>query len=270
MATEEIGEYVMFKAEILADSIHNNNRLVTFELEVPRYIWPEILTHRVFSRNAQSSRAIPNYKLINNLTGKSKVTPIFMENRPGMAAVDPLKGVKLSKATKIWDDARLEAIKYAEKLVVLGVHKQVANRLIEPFSTIKAIVSSTEWDNFYTLRTAPDAQQEMQVIAGMMKEAMESSTPRRVAHDYWHLPLISQFERDTLSVEILKKVSAARCARVSYLNHNGDNTIKDDIILYERLVKSKHCSPLEHIATPLEGWHGNFNGWLQHRQELGL
>lgn len=231
----------MFKACVLADSTHNNNRLITLEVEMPRYIWPEVLTHREFSRCAQSSRAIPNYRLINSLRGDSKVTPIFMLNQPGMTASIPLANGALDTAEDIWDQAREDAIAHAERLTTLGVHKQIVNRLIEPFSTIKAIVSSTSFDNFFKLRISDDAQQEIQAIAKLMKSKIDLSTSRRVDLEYWHLPLVTYTERDMYSIEILKKLCVARCARVSYLNHNGISSVEDDLRLYESLRTNNHC-----------------------------
>jgi thymidylate synthase ThyX len=260
----------MYKASILADSTHNGNRLVTFELEMPRYIWPEFLTHREFSRNAQSSRAIPNYKMIENLRGDSKVEPTFMLNQPGMTAeynISPALGIE---ASKIWDEAMEYAIKASQRLAGLGIHKQVTNRLLEPFSTIKAIVSSTSYENFFNLRCSSDAQQEIQTIAYMMREAMAKSTSRRVDVSYYHLPLVTLSERDMYAIEILKKLCVARCARVSYLNHKGDTNISSDLTLYNKLLSSKHASAFEHCATPMPERHGNFNGWQQHRQEVSL
>jgi thymidylate synthase ThyX len=260
----------MFKANILADSTHNGNRLITFEVEMPRYIWAEMLTHRALSRNAQSTRAIPVYKMIDNLRNDSEVHPLFMENCPGMSPKEFLADDKAYRASKIWANARESAIASAEALCILGVHKQVAGRLLEPFSTIKAIISATDWDNFFRLRLSLMAQEEIRTIAGMMKSAIDKSTSRRVDVTYWHLPLVTLSEREQQPIDTLKKLSVARCARVSYLNHNNEYDIVADIALYNKLVSSRHASPLEHIATPMPGRHGNFNGWQQHRQEINL
>lgn len=260
----------MFKAQILADSTHGQDRLTTFELEMPRYIWPEMLTHRVFSRNAQSTRAIPVHKMIENLKGDSRVTPILMQNCPGMSPDTPLPSESAVHALDIWDKARREAILSAEILCQLGVHKQVVGRLLEPFSTIKAIVSSTSFDNFFELRLAKEAQQEIQVVARLMKDALDMSKPVRMDIGEWHLPLVSSKEKDMYPVETLKKICSARCARVSYLNHKGEHRIEDDLYLHDRLVENKHASALEHCATPAHGKWGNFRGWYQYRLEAGL
>ena len=58
----------MIKAKIIADSINSKRcRLTSWVLEYPRFIHAEIMIHRVFSRNAASSRAIPTEKIIQNI-----------------------------------------------------------------------------------------------------------------------------------------------------------------------------------------------------------
>jgi thymidylate synthase ThyX len=260
----------MFSVKILADSIHNNNRLTTFELEYPRYIHQEVLTHREFSRNAQSSRAIPQKRLVENLLTKSKVNPIFMKNKAGMSAIDTLSYEDEHIAKALWNAALDNAIKASNALADIGVHKQIANRLLEPFSTIKVILSSTSFTNFFNLRIHPDAQQEIQVLAKAMRDVLERSIPEKLDLMEWHLPLIDKEEKDLFNIKSLKRLSVARCARVSYLNHDGFKSYEDDYRLYDDLILKRHASPTEHIATPSVGRHGNFNGWMQHRQELSL
>lgn len=249
---------------IIEDSIYNGHRLTTFELEYPRYIHSEIMTHRVFSRNAQSSRAIPIKTLIERVENH-KWYPIWVENKSGMSADKELDDNNIFDAKTIWDTAKLEAISSAKDLESIGVHKQIVNRLLEPFSTIKVIISATEWNNFFRLRIHPAAQQEIQELAILMKDAMIVSEPKWLDLGEWHLPYISEVEKINLTTEQLVKISAARCARVSYLNHDGTRDIQKDLDLHDQLLREKHMSPFEHQGTPCCKGSGNFREWMQYR-----
>lgn len=257
--------------KVIADSIAFGSRLTTLELEYPRYIHSEFMTHRVFSRNAQSSRAIPIHKAINKVIG-DKWYPIFMKNQPGMVAIDSLSGYDLDQAKNAWDYAKETACANAWELEDLGIHKQIVSRVIEPFSKIKVIVSATDWNNFFRLRIAPDAQQEMQELAVAIRDEMLCSDPISMEIFDWHLPYITDSDFTELrgNLELMKKVSVARCARVSYLNHDKRLDYQKDLELFDRLWRSKHLSPFEHVATP---WPnsvptGNFKGWKQLRWNL--
>lgn len=258
----------MISAKIIEDSIHDKCRLTTLELEYPRYIHSEMNTHRTFSRNAQSSRAIPVDICIKRIE-ESSWYPYFMKNKPGMAASEPLEGEELRVAMGLWDQAKREAIRKAKQLKDLGIHKQTVNRLLEPFSTIKVILSSTDFSNFFNLRIHPGAQQEIQVLAESMRDAMAASTPTNLDIGNWHLPYIRTEERD-LPTDLLVKVSTARCARVSYLSHDGFRDIDKDLSLHDTLVKEGHMSPTEHVATPAvsDRNYGNFKGWIQYRKHI--
>ncbi len=254
-------------AKIILHSLNQETgaELVTFELEYPRYIHSELMTHRVFSRNAQSSRAIPVNKNIIAVS-RSNWYPIFLFNRKGMAATDYITGDYLESVKDEWDFAKYDAISAAERLVELNVHKQIVNRILEPFSLIKVIVSATDLSNFFELRLAPGAQQEIQVLARKMKDALESSVPQRLSYREWHIPYISSDEMD-LPLETRLKVSAARCARVSYLNHDGDREIDKDISLFNSLLSEKHMSPFEHQAYAEDEYlyFNNFYSFIQQR-----
>jgi hypothetical protein len=223
------------------------------------------MTHRVFSRNAQSSRAIPIEKMIERVKDSSWY-PIFMENKRGMSANLELSGWRLETAKFLWDSAKLGACLSAELLSKIGLHKQIVNRLLEPFSTIKVIVSSTEWDNFFSLRIAPGAQQEIQELAIAMKKCLDESEPTLLEQNEWHLPYIRPEDRHKLSFEDIRKISVARCARVSYLNHDKVLDYDKDITLYDTLKSERHLSPFEHVAFPEAVLSSsNFKGWNQLR-----
>lgn len=282
------------EATVIEDSISDANvRLTTFQLRYPRFIHAELMTHRDFSRNASSSRAIPVKKMIEELRRDPAMPVYWGSNKPGMQAGDEIEGRALHEAIRTWLNARDAAIDQAEKLIELGLHKQIANRILEPWGHINVVVSATRYRNFFALRRHPDAQPEIKVLADAMFEAQSRSNPTFCRPGDWHLPYILNSERmaftDPAEIDILKKVSVARCARVSYLTHEGKQTsVEEDVALFERLVHRHpiHASPAEHQATPAlnhnngrdptyktpvfinQHLQGNFHGWHQLRKMI--
>lgn len=284
-------------AKIIADSISETTgtRLTTMELSYHRYIHSEFMTHRVFSRNASSSRAIPVKKLLDQVRNDPMMPVHWGSNQAGMQAGDELTGPELELTKGYWSEMAKIAVQGVERLDSLNLHKQVANRLLEPFLPIKVVVTSTEWENFFNLRDHPDAQPEIQILARKMFGAMESSAPQSLIPGQWHLPYVSNLEFAKMvndcgnydyALETALKCSSARCARVSYLNHDqSDPSVDGDVGLFNMLVtrpytdkkghvfKSTdpiHASPTEHQGTPMEvhGWSGNLRNWKQFRQTL--
>ena len=312
-------------AQIIADSISPEGiRLTTMQLRYPRFIHAEFMTHRVFSRNASSSRAIPVAKMIEDLRRDPAMPVYWGSNKPGMQAGEEIpetenyNGITLrprKMAQSEWLAAMEEAIEAVEALLELNLHKQIANRILEPWAHINVVVTATDWANFFALRAHPDAQPEIKALALEMLNAMAGSQPIHLKPGEWHLPYISAQDWSAARSHLMTKnpneeptydnlrdtllpVSVARCARVSYLTHDGRQTsIEEDIALYDRLVGSHplHASPAEHQATPdtqshydrtevAEGgkeylidsgkdWdnpelHGNFRGWIQYRKTL--
>ena len=262
-------------AKVVEDSVSPIGiRLTTLQLTYPRFIHSEFMTHRVFSRNASSSRAIPVAKVIEQVSNDPAMPIHWGKNQPGMQANEELSGTEREQVIEAWKAAARQAAAFAGVMAANGAHKQIANRILEPFQMIHVIVTATEWDNFFELRAHPDAQPEIHELALTMQNVMADSRPRHVKEDEWHLPYVTLEERlrHHGDDELLCKLSAARCARVSYLTHDGQVPSHDkDLALYERLVGSRplHASPIEHQATPyLDSslWSGNFRGWLQNRQ----
>lgn len=244
-------------------------RLTTMELCYPRYIHSELMTHRMFSRCSASSRAIPVEKMIESAC----VIPDYWgKNKAGMQADGELSECDKGLAETIWFDAMICAKSYARQLSELGVHKQTVNRLIEPFSLMHTVVTSTEWENFFSLRINSLAQPEMRQLAERMREAMQNSNPELLEAGSWHTPYLDEHEEPLVTFRI--KRSVARCARVSYNLHgsNQRSTLERDVELFNRLVSSKpmHASPLEHVAIPLgnSGFCRNFRGWKSLRVVL--
>ncbi len=272
----------MFKAKVILDSLNefNKKRLTTFELTYPRFIHSEFMTHRHFSRNAASSRAIPTNKLLSMIKNSPAMPVSWGANQKGMAADKQVDDIK--KASDEWLEARDSAVLHAEKMQELSLHKQVLNRILEPFVWMTVICSATEYGNFFALRDHPDAQPEIQLLARMMKASYFESIP--TIRD-WHIPYIQEDE-EHIDIEIKKKMGVARCARVSYLTHDGAKDINKDLELYDRLLSGSghgHWSPFEHVAmaTKLNHsyynfsnnsfenqpiWCGNFQGWIQFRK----
>jgi thymidylate synthase ThyX len=270
------------QAKIIEDSIsHAGKRITTFQLLYPRFIHAELLTHRVFSRNASSSRAIPVSKMLAMVRDDPAMPIHWGKNQPGMQAKEELLLGDKMHAERLWKMAAIKASQMAEDMMKLGLHKQVANRILEPFQHISVVLTATDFSNWFELRAHPDAQPEIQALAVAMREVMEKSSPVLLNRGEWHLPYVTQEERNDGffkanedNAELLRKVSAARCCRVSYLTHQGRiPSINDDLNLCEKLVGARplHASPFEHVATPLENpnqWSGNFQGWFQYRKEI--
>ena len=284
-------------AEVVADSISPHGiRLITLQLHYHRFIHQEFLTHRMFSRNSSSSRAIPIEKEMERVRN-NPATPIYWgKNKPGMQADEELEGIDLQQCINEWFSAAENATYSAEWFRDYNLHKQIANRGLETYQFIDTVVTATEWDNFFELRLDKGAQPEIQELAKCMKEAIDNSNPRSLVKRQWHLPYIQWgLDSDNYNHELIK-CSIARCARVSYRNHdNSEPNIEKDIQLYDKLLESKHLSPFEHVATPMEDpiwysssdisgtfalkgsthgdkdgylWSGNFRGWIQYRQCL--
>lgn len=278
-------------AKIICDSRYAGDRLTTMELKYPRFIHAEFMTHRVFSRNASSSRAIPIQRQIDMIKEDTAMPIHWGKNQSGMQAREELTGSDLTNAKIQWLYARDEAIAAAEALIAIGAHKQIVNRILEPFSHITVLVTSDSWGNFFALRNHPDAQPEIQELARQMMKALDESTPQVLdSPDEWHLPYIDEQDvkdaQDKIRstsitramptrsevAKILCAVSAARCARVSYLTHDNKRpTLEEDMNLFYRLAHANppHMSPCEHQAHPSrEPREGNFRKWSQFRHTI--
>ena len=291
----------MIKATVITDSIsQQGKRLLTYSLEYPRFIHAEFMTHRMISRNASSSRALPPGKLAEEAAGEHRAVPVLWGGeRRGMQVGAELEGVHLKDAQYQWACAAAEAVKWAKAMSETGVHKSISNRILEPFTHIRVVATATEWDNFFGLRLDAQAEPTMRALAVAMWEARCASTPQLLTPGQWHLPYIDDSDLETLVGHILEpvgkskeyiegeltklaiKVSVARCARVSYFSFDTKlrSSIGEDLKLYDRLLgaQSLHASPAEHSATPdtmIDGkWdhpeeHANFRGWRMYRKML--
>src|SRR5512135_1987029 len=139
----------MIKAQIICDSMAPSGvRLTTFVLTYPRFIHSEFMTHRVFSRNASSSRAIPVKKQIQEIIDNPVIPLAFTKNKAGMQGGAALDGEAHDKAVAAWLEGRDRAVEIANKLADLEVHKQYANRVLEPWAHITVVCTATDFANF--------------------------------------------------------------------------------------------------------------------------
>lgn len=258
----------MIEAKIIADSYNPaGDRLTTYLLRYPRFFHADFMTHRVFSRNASSSRARPAIHFIQEAE-QTPALPIYWgKNQKGMQAREELFGEKLALAQQIWDEARQDAIKHAKRLNEVGLHKQLLNRILEPFTHITVICTATDYGNFFNLRAHEDAMPELEELAFQMAELYVTNQPKHLNVGDWHLPFCDNYieKHDT---NTLLKICTARCARVSYLNFEGNIDYTKDCELHDDLKKSGHWSPFEHAAIALDKSDrcGNLIGWKQYRK----
>lgn len=268
-------------ATIIADSVSPAGvRLTTMKLVYPRWIHSEVLTHRMFSRNASSSRAIPVNRMLSSILADIPYPRHWGLNESGMQAHREATPSLIAEGKRQWKAAAIAAVDYSRRLSELGFHKQVANRVNEPFQHMAVVCTGTDdaYANFFALRCHPDAEPNIQALAWAMADAFYNNAPRHLEAGLWHLPFILDHEHETVPELQRIHASVARCARASYKNHDGtDPVLEKDLELFERLVKSErpswepgHMSPTEHQARALttDERSGNFHGWLQYRKTL--
>jgi hypothetical protein len=288
----------MYRATVIADSIAHGVRLTTLEVVFPRFILAEFNTHRVFSRNSASSRAIPVERRISQVWRDPFVPEAFGVNKRGMQASANLGGWKAWLARRLWLLASKICVCIAWCLSKIDVHKQHANRVIELWAWHTVVVSSVEWENFFNLRTDVHAQPEMQITAMTMLSAYAASTPRELLPGDWHLPYIGYGEdgiplEDDLdlarvlvdiaggdscnSYEVDEKlivISVVRCAAVSYERQHAGRPPEQYLKRHDEMRELAHWSPFEHqaqAADPLGRFTPNLAGnfkypWMQYRK----
>lgn len=294
---------------MVLDSVSEEGvRLTTLELKYPAVIHGEFMTHRVFSRNASSSRAIPLERMVENVRDDPFIPLVWQYNKRGMQGGTMMTATDRERALCIWENDLAYALHSAEAYIAMGdkmPHKQIPNRLLGPFMHMTTLVSSTSWENFMDLRDHPAAEPHMALLAQAIGNAIYSYIrPSKIPREGWHVPYINPdkdfaqaaielLERDAslgedaelLEYEIIKmlcKVSTARCARVSYNNHDGSEPkLIKDLALYDDLMSQAplHASPAEHVAQADKRightyerpdlW-GNFHGWKQFRKMHAL
>ena len=294
----------LITAKIIMDSESlDGNRMTTMEIEYPRFILAELNTHRMLSKNSASSRAIPVSAMHAHIRANTAAPVYWGINQPGMKAKEELKESALSWANYLWNNARDAAINISQQLAELNVHKQITNRVTEPWMIMKTVISGTEWANFFWLRDHPDAQPEIAELAHKMYTAYINSRPQLLYAGEWHVPYVHRYRDSpsnvlcytnsgdrTITAEEARIISASCCAQVSY--RKNDDSYEKALKIYQQLVESEpaHASPVEHQATPMDVdtmcryepetwqpgvthvsansdlWSGNLRGWIQFRK----
>lgn len=276
-------------AKVILDSISPfGDRLTTMELRMRRFVLPEFNTHRSHSKNSASSRARPVQKVLNEVWDDPVFPYVWASEKKGMQGGPELTGKDLDEAQALWVDVWKYTYDKVQRYVddhplteegSVRLHKSLLNRLLEPFMWHTVIASATDagWNNFFRLRSSNFtdlAMPEIMVVADFAYDAYAASTPKQLACGEWHTPYIRDDENFDLKTR--REVSVARCARVSYLTHDGKRDANEDVSMYERLVGAvpRHESPLEHVATPAHASDGvplgNFTGWHQLRHWRSL
>ncbi len=248
---------VGISAKVIADSSFNMSRLISFELTFPRIVLSEFNTHRVFSRNSASSRAIPVWKRLAEVLHNPYIPIHFGKNKSGMQSAEDLSEEVRVKARELWlsgrniaavqafmlaggydqimkdakGDPKAEAVCEAinrylatykrslPELVPLAnpAHKQHVNRVLEPYGWHTVIATGTHWRNFYALRASRMAQPEIQDLAILMARAHMSSRPVPLENGEWHLPLI--FDEDRREVADPMKLARISSARCGRVSY---------------------------------------------------
>jgi hypothetical protein len=296
----------LITARIIADSISTDGtRMTTMEIEYPRFILAELNTHRMLSKNSASSRAIPVAAMHQHIQENTAAPVYWGKNQAGMKAREELTGSDKSFAAYLWTKARDAAIDFARQLNDLGSHKQITNRVTEPWMIMKTVISGTEWGNFFWLRkNTPDyadAQPEIAELAQKMSDAYDASVPQALYPGEWHVPYVTTYRSiingellysdgkgDDITAEEARIISASCCAQVSY--RKNDDSYEKALRIYQQLIEASraHASPVEHQATPIDNnqdtsrwekfdgvthqdregqlWSGNLRGWIQFRK----
>lgn len=269
-----------YHAAVLADSIGpHGHRLTTFEVTFPRMVLADMTRHRALSYSFESTRAVPTERRIEQAKTDPYV-PTFRRRTKGMGGGEELNPTEQAQAQDLWLRSCSAAIEYAEQLLWTG--KEHVGRILEPYTWITGIVSGTEWENFFALRSPPPnmqpdpaypAQFELQQIAYDMEQLYRARDPEALDYGEWHLPLLNPMEKlaSWAAPYSYAMASAGRCAAVSYLNHHkAGETIDESVQRWEkRLAPSAHWSPGEHPAMcvrPDQEYNSNFDGWCQLRK----
>ncbi len=296
-------------AKVVCDSVSEQGiRLTTFEIEYPRFIHGELMTHRMLSKNSSSSRAIPIQKMLDQIESNMAIPVYWGKNKSGMQAVEEVSKFDEAKSVLNWERSYNYVKERVENMVEIGLHKQVPNRLTEPFQMMKVVITGTDWDNFFNLRIHPDAQPEICMLAYKMYRAMQESKPIELKVGEWHLPYVNvgwngkgqacyaDEDFNVIELEQATKLSAASCAAVSYRTESM--TLEKADKIFDMLINAEviHASPFEHLATPVvfketnemcnvfeyldkvegvthvnkqgELYSGNLRGWSQYRHLL--
>jgi hypothetical protein len=245
-------------------SSYTGKELITFEIEYPRFILAELNTHCMLEKNSSSSRAVPVKSQCELIKNNPAMPVHWGKNQSGMVAENELDDLNIQAAKSVWIAAMKSAINHVVVLDDIATHKQIANRIAEPWQRMKTVISGTEWANFYYLRNHPDAQPEFAELARVMYEAVSSSEPVYLYEGEWHVPYVERKRveekmkyfscgKELKVVEALK-VSVSCCAQTSY--RKSDESLEKAEAVFKRLNigsedQPAHASPTTHQGTPI-------------------
>ena len=145
----------MIKVEIVADSANSfGDRLTSLVLTYPRIIHSEMMTHRMFSRNASSSRAVPVDKMIKAVRENTFCPFEFQKSHKGMQGSEYFTDEDKEDCIKLWLESAELALQQAEKMKEKGITKQIINRILEPYQYYTMLITGSKegWNNFFKLR----------------------------------------------------------------------------------------------------------------------
>ena len=270
---------------VAASSSFRGQRIMTMELEYPRFIHSELMTHRMFSRNAASSRAIPIKNMLDNVSSNPASPIEWGSNKPGMQAGKELSGIRYKAARFLWKLASKSACLFSNLLSKAGVHKQIANRVTEAFQPYKVIVTATEFENFFMLRDHEDAQPEIAELARCMRDCYDHSEYMLLGAGEWHTPYVNRTRSEAgellysvteegsevfIDEDTALKVSASCCAQVSY--RKLDQSVEKATMIFDKLVSSfpAHWSPFESVATPMDINNIHRDGFFTQKNYEGI
>ncbi len=261
----------MISAKVICDSTNPaGKRATTFLLTYWWCIHWDFLTHRVLSRNSLSSRAVPIWQMLLMVLRDPAMPIIWGMNGKGMQTKAELPAGKRKLCKLIWILAGYFMVGVVWVLSKIGLHKQDANKLLVPWLHIQTVVTATDWENFFSLRSHKDAHPSMQALADAMLEAYVASTPRKLNAGEWHLPFADDLTPEHWPIEERLKVVVARCARLSYANFDGLFEPDKDFALHDRLLQNGHVSPFEHALRARNDGErsGNVCGYDQYRKMI--
>ena len=281
-------------AKIIADSINpRGTRITTFELVYPRMVHSELMTHRMFSRNAASSRAIPVKTMLELIESDPAMPVHWGKNQAGMQADEELNDLDKAAVQGLWLEAAKQVVSIAKIMDGIKAHKQVINRITEPFQHMKLVVTATSYENWFWLRNHKDSDPTIDLLANRMKVAYDKSLPWKLSYGQWHLPYVDQVHSENyqllteagkkITIEQALMISASCCAQVSY--RKTDGSLEKAELVFKRLIDAEpvHASPVEHQAMCFDAdyywpegithrdrygvyYSGNLCDWIQYRQ----
>lgn len=254
------------EVKVLLDSVnpYTNVRLTTLHCVYPQFIHQQVLTHRMFSRNSSSLRAISFDRASEEF---EIVYPTWTEEKKGMQGNIITDEDKQDLASSYVDCMYNDVRHWCKKLESLGVHHQDINNYLRPFQNIHTVITATDFENFFQQRLHESTKPDMQRLAQLIYTALEESKPEENCH---HAPMLNDLWDSTFSNEQLYLISAARLARISYFKWQDDP--QKDLELAKKLIENNHPSPFEHIAFAQQDneYYGNFKSWKQLRHILGV